>query len=146
MSRPVRSPLSPRGYAREQLEAAARGAIPVPDVPGPQGDVGPPPTLLTGVVDLLPALAPPTINVREITVGTYALDFGFPSAASPQTFVYDQPTPADLWTIVHGQQRYPSVFVVDSAGSVVETELQYPDNNTVLVIASGAMAGKAFLN
>ena len=35
------------------------------------------------------------------------------------TFIYEQTSASDTWTINHSLGRYPSVTVVDSAGSVI---------------------------
>jgi hypothetical protein len=66
-----------------------------------------------------------------------------PNAA---TFVFIQASAAQTWTIAHGQNRYPTVTVVDSAGSVLLTSVQYLDANTVAVSFAGATTGRAYLN
>ena len=35
------------------------------------------------------------------------------------TFIYEQCTSSDTWVIIHNLNRYPSVTVVDSAGTVL---------------------------
>ena len=46
----------------------------------------------------------------------------------------------------HNLNKYPSITVVDSAGSCVVGEVDYKDMNTLTVTFSGAFSGKAFLN
>ena len=63
-----------------------------------------------------------------------------------KTYIYTQMVAADIWTIQHNLNKYPSITVVDSAGSCVVGEVDYKDMNTLTVTFSGAFSGKAFLN
>lgn len=63
-----------------------------------------------------------------------------------KTFVFTQAVPADRWVIKHGLNKYPSVTVVDTAGSVVIGDVDYIDINNVVVSFNGIFAGKAYLN
>lgn len=62
------------------------------------------------------------------------------------TFVFDQPSAEEEWTIVHNLNRFPSVTVVDSSGSVCIGEVLYIDENTVKCVFSAPFAGVAYLN
>ena len=62
------------------------------------------------------------------------------------TYVHDQTTPVNPWVITHNLNRYPSVTVIDSGGSVVEGDLVYTSANLVTITFSGAFSGKAYLN
>lgn len=67
------------------------------------------------------------------------------------TYVHDQAAPASQWTITHNLGKYPSVNVVDSAGTAIEGEVQYTSINQLVVsfYAGGALAataGFAYLN
>lgn len=62
------------------------------------------------------------------------------------TFVFSQMIPSDVWTIVHNKNTHPSVSVVDSAGTVVNVQITYQDNNTVIINSSYSFSGQAFLN
>lgn len=57
-----------------------------------------------------------------------------------------QGVPASEWIIVHGLNRNPSVFVTDSAGTVVEGVIQYLDSNTLSINFSASFSGYAELN
>jgi hypothetical protein len=72
-------------------------------------------------------------------------------AAAQSTFVYTQGTPAAVWTIAHGLGRYPSVTVVDSAGTVCGGSVEYLSADAVRLSFFGggspaAFAGTAYLN
>jgi hypothetical protein len=72
-------------------------------------------------------------------------------AAAQSTFVFTQATPAAVWTIVHGLGRYPSVTVVDSAGTVCGGAVEYLSADAVRLSFFGggvpaAFAGTAYLN
>lgn len=64
------------------------------------------------------------------------------------TYVYEQGTlsPSNVWIINHNLGKYPSVTVVDSAGTRFECETHYLNENTCVVNMSVAMSGKAYLN
>jgi len=61
-------------------------------------------------------------------------------------YAFTQVNPSAIWNISHGLSFIPSITVVDSAGSVVEGDYSYPDENTVIATFLGAFAGKAYLS
>ena len=70
---------------------------------------------------------------------------GLPGLAGA-SYEHLQAIPAATWTINHGLGRFPSVTVVDSAGSVVVGNIEYVSNNTVVLYFSAAFGGSAYLN
>lgn len=66
----------------------------------------------------------------------------------PDAFRYThvQGVPAAVWTITHNLGGRPAVTVTDSAKHKVEPDVDYPDDNTVVITASGAFAGRADLS
>ncbi|HHX67003.1 MAG TPA: hypothetical protein GX708_02975 [Gallicola sp.] len=62
------------------------------------------------------------------------------------TYIHAQNTPLSEWLINHNLQRYPSINVVDSGGSVVLGDIQYIDENNILLKFNGGFSGKAYLN
>ena len=67
-------------------------------------------------------------------------------SAQSSSYTHTQMVPASTWLIQHDLNRYPSVSVVDSAGSVVVGEVRYIDKNTVEVAFQSAFSGAAYLN
>jgi len=65
---------------------------------------------------------------------------------SDLSYIHIQSVSSNTWTIVHELQFVPSITVVDSAGSVVEGDYSYPDENTVIATFSGGFTGKAYLS
>ena len=63
-----------------------------------------------------------------------------------KSYEYTQLSPASSWRITHSLNKYPSVTVVDSAGSVVVGDVAYVDKATVIVTFKGTFSGKAYLN
>lgn len=61
-------------------------------------------------------------------------------------FQYTQYSASDTWTIEHNLGKYPSVSVVDSAGSVVVGEVLYLTMNTLQVRFTLPFSGKVYLN
>ena len=62
------------------------------------------------------------------------------------TFSYEQGVASAVWTVQHNLDKYPSVTVVDSAGSVIIADIDYIDENTVKITMNGASKGWAYLN
>jgi hypothetical protein len=61
-------------------------------------------------------------------------------------FNFTQLTPSATWTITHSLGRYPAITVVDSAGTVVEGEIDYVSDSQVIVTFSAAFSGQASLS
>lgn len=71
---------------------------------------------------------------------------GIPGETQVVAYVFIQASPASTWTITHGLDFVPNITVVDTAGSVVEGDYSYPNENTIIATFSGAFAGKAYLS
>lgn len=71
---------------------------------------------------------------------------GDPGSGSGSTFEYSQSTPSGTWEITHNLNRYPSVTVVDSAGTQVVGDVTYIDRNNLKVVFSAEFSGTAYLN
>ena len=65
---------------------------------------------------------------------------------SSTTYIHNQALASNTWTIQHNQNNYPSVSVVDSAGTVVRGKVDYIDEDTVQITFNGEFKGKAYLN
>lgn len=61
-------------------------------------------------------------------------------------FEFSQNTPSARWQIAHNLNKFPSVTIIDSGGSEVVGDIEYPDKNTVVVTFQSAFSGKAYLN
>lgn len=67
-------------------------------------------------------------------------------AAGGETYVHNQASASAQWIIQHNLNRYPTVVVVDSAGTVVMGEVTYIDSNNIVLDFNPSFAGKAYLN
>lgn len=97
-------------------------------------------------------------NIQVVAIETpIAVNIGTSGPQGPQgipgevqvsdlSYVHNQSVSSSTWTIVHGLQFIPNITIVDSAGSVVEGDYSYPDENTVIATFLGAFAGKAYLS
>lgn len=88
----------------------------------------------------------PTINGEVIQGDKQDKDYNVYGINNPETFVYNQTTPSDTWEIKHSLNKFPSVTIVDSAGSAVVGEYEFIDENTVICTFSGAFSGVCYLN
>ena len=68
-----------------------------------------------------------------------------PLALIPKRNVYIQEAASASWTINHTLGGYPSVTVVDSAGTVVIGEVTYNSTSSITVAFRSAFSGKAYL-
>jgi len=106
------------------------------------------PTLVDRVRQAVDA---PLVERPDVPTRTSELenDAGFITEASipgASTYVHYQSVPATLWTIEHNLGRYPSITVVDSAGTVVIGGVQYISENEVRLTFGAGFSGRAFLN
>jgi len=61
-------------------------------------------------------------------------------------YSHDQSVSEPEWLIEHGLGKKPSVTVVDSMNRTVMGEVEYIDNNVLIVRFKSAFKGKAYLN
>ena len=92
----------------------------------------------TGVTSYNDLTDKPSINGITL-VGNINID-------GDKHYTHTQTIPSDTWEVTHNLGKYPSVEVVDSAGSVVVGDYKNIDTNTMLLTFSGAFAGKAYFN
>ncbi|VTU32348.1 hypothetical protein H4CHR_02993 [Variovorax sp. PBS-H4] len=67
-------------------------------------------------------------------------------ATNDSFYQHAQAVPEAVWTVTHNLGKFPSVAVVDSAGSHVEGDIEYLDINTVRLSFAGGFSGIAYLN
>lgn len=65
---------------------------------------------------------------------------------SDKFFQFTQNVASNEWTINHYLDKYPSVSVVDSAGTIITGEVTYLSLNTLKITFRAAFSGKAYLN
>tara|TARA_R100001443_G_C3299255_1_gene164843 strand:+ start:447 stop:770 length:324 start_codon:yes stop_codon:yes gene_type:complete len=61
-------------------------------------------------------------------------------------FIFVQSTPSTSWSVTHNLKKYPSVVVVDSAGTVVIGSVTYNSTSAVTLEFENAFSGKAYFN
>lgn len=68
------------------------------------------------------------------------------SGIGDKHYIHTQSTPSTVWTILHNLAKHPAVTVVDSAGTVYQAQIDYPDLNTARVTTTAAFSGLAYCN
>jgi len=63
-----------------------------------------------------------------------------------KNYLHLQNIASNEWIINHNLDKYPSVTVIDSAGSEVIGEVEYMDLNNLKIKFAGSFSGKATLN
>lgn len=67
-------------------------------------------------------------------------------AKGDKNYVFTQSTASDTWEIIHGLNKYPSINVFDSAGTMVQGDYEYVSTDKVILHFSAPFSGKATLN
>ena len=62
------------------------------------------------------------------------------------TYIFEQGAASNTWTITHNLDKYPSVTVVDSAGTKVDCVITYINSNECELKFNAAFKGTAYLN
>lgn len=65
---------------------------------------------------------------------------------SDKFYQFTQNVASNEWTITHNLDKYPSVSVVDSAGTIITGEVTYLSLNALKITFRAAFSGKAYLN
>ena len=68
------------------------------------------------------------------------------TSGSDSNYIHNQSQSLEVWNINHNLNKYPSVTIVDTAGSVVEGEITFISLNEIRVAFSSPFSGKAILN
>jgi hypothetical protein len=63
-----------------------------------------------------------------------------------KTFVYTQAIAASVWYVEHNLAKFPSVSVVSDDNTQVFGEVEYVDNNNLIITFNAAFSGKAYMN
>ena len=63
-----------------------------------------------------------------------------------KTFVFEQGFASSEWVINHNLDKYPSITLVDTAGTIFIGQVVYNDFDNCTVKINGATKGKAYLN
>jgi len=87
----------------------------------------------------------------EVPLKPGTLEIGVPGPQGPQglppdTYVHEQDVPSDTWEVEHNMDKFPSVSIIDSSGRLVIGEVEYVNENKVIVEFTAGFAGKAYLN
>lgn len=63
-----------------------------------------------------------------------------------KNYIHVQNTASDRWEVTHNLNKYPSITVLDSAGTVVIGEIEHVSINKLILTFKGAFSGKAICN
>lgn len=86
-------------------------------------------------------------NIYSIPIAETGIDDDLePTIEGDKFFLFKQMESKDEWIINHKLKKYPSVSIIDSAGTNVIGEVTYLDENSLRINFSSIMSGKAFLN
>lgn len=103
------------------------------------------------------------VTVQDEPVRVVLKDAGPPGPQGPQgepgpigppgnsenaiSYVHQQMSPDEVWTIAHNLNFYPGgILVQDAAGTTFEGEVEYLDSNTVRLSFLAGFSGTAYLS
>lgn len=87
-----------------------------------------------------------SITETRATVVESPVGLQGPGGLDDKHFVHNQTTPSDEWVIAHNLDKKPSVTVVDSADNQWQAEVEYVDQDNIIVRTQAPFSGKAYLN
>ncbi len=67
-------------------------------------------------------------------------------SAGDKHIVFTQASPSATWSVNHSLNKFPSVTVVDSAGTQVVGDVQHIDSNNITITFINQFSGKAYIN
>jgi len=86
-----------------------------------------------------------TVVTVPVTSTVTAITQGPQGPAGGAAFVYQQVSPATIWTINHNLGYKPSVELLDSGSQEIDGEVSHPSDNQTVVTLNPASAGSARL-
>ena len=130
---------------RVLLEDTAPGEVLTVATTGPQGPTGSAATLSVGSVTTVANGVGSSVS-NSGTLTAAVLDFILEAGpAVNATVVHTQSSSASTWTVNHNLGRYPSVDVIDSAGTQVIGDIQHTSINQAVLTFDNPFAGKAII-
>lgn len=86
------------------------------------------------------------VSNTDVKVGGVAGVQGPRGIAGDSTLIVDLSPSAVSFPVAHSMGKFPSVDVVDSAGSLVDCAVAYVDNDNITISSSSPFSGTAYLN
>jgi hypothetical protein len=71
---------------------------------------------------------------------------GTTSMVSDKYYRYVQSHASDVWVVKHNLNKYPSVTVSDSSGTIYDGDVRYLDLNSLMITFSVSLSGYADIN
>lgn len=91
------------------------------------------------------AIIPSKISELQNDAG-YITESEIGNIVSDKSYSHEQLVPTTDWTILHNLGKYPSVTVIDSAGSTVMGDIKNESLNKLIISFATSFAGKAICN
>ena len=66
--------------------------------------------------------------------------------SGPVFYNHVQYSASNTWAITHNLGYWPNITVTDSAGTIIEGDIQYVDGSSVVINFSASFAGSAYLS
>lgn len=91
------------------------------------------------IADTVFITAEPTANDQVVTKS-------YVDVRADKNYIHNQMTSSAVWNIQHNLGKKPAITVVDTAESVVIGEVDYVDNDNVVLTFAFPFSGMAYLN
>ena len=63
-----------------------------------------------------------------------------------KNYIHNQISASSTWNVTHNLNKYASVTIVDSGNNIVIGDVQYVNQNSVIITFNSSFSGKAFFN
>lgn len=93
--------------------------------------------------DVIAIVDSSTNETKKITVSELVANSG---ASTDKNHVHNQISSSSSWVVNHGLNKFPSVTIVDSAGTTVVGEVVHNSNMQATLVFSAPFSGQAFFN
>lgn len=83
---------------------------------------------------------------EEIRIITSEMESGEGITSHNRSYIHLQASPSVTWIVKHNLSRFPSVSVVNSAGTLVMGDVHYDSIEQITLTFTTAFSGKAYIN
>ena len=68
------------------------------------------------------------------------------AGGSDKNYSHIQDVPSTLWTVSHNLNKIPSVTILNNSGEEIYADINVINNNTIQILFTMSIAGKAICN
>lgn len=129
-----------------EVMVPANPAVVVVEIPQPVSVVNVVAPIPASIIEMSVPAAVSTVEVQLPGTQGPRGPTGSSSGSGDLNFTFNQGSAASVWNITHNLGKFPSVSVVDTAGTALLGDISYHDANSLTLYFSAPFSGSAYLN